>query len=135
MKIHSPKQAHFFFKTRLAQDVEEFWVMALKANKDVAAAACLFRGTADQCAFHPRDVFRFAFLHNASSIIVAHNHPSGDVQPSNFDLNVTGQLLQIAIIMQVPVDDHLIISGDKYFSFLNSGMLRVDSKDPASPFC
>lgn len=132
MKIHSPKRAHEFFKIRLAREVEEFWIAALNASKEVIAAACLFRGTVDQCLFHPRDVFRFAYLHNAVSIIVAHNHPGGDVRPSDLDLNVTGQLLDVAVILQVPLEDHLIISGGRYFSFLENNLLER-STSPASP--
>ncbi len=127
MKIVSPTQAHLFFKSRFGPDVEEFWVAALNSKKEVIAAACLFRGTVNHCPFHPRDVFRFAYLHNAVSIVVAHNHPSGDVRPSSEDLNVTGQLLQIAVILQVPLNDHLIVSGNKYFSFLESGQLHQGS--------
>ena len=133
MKIHSPKAAHEFFKTRLAREVEEFWVAALNSNKEVIAAACLFRGTVDQCLFHPRDVFRFAYLHNAVSIVVAHNHPSGDVRPSPLDLNVTGQLLDVAVILQMPIEDHLIISGGRYFSFLQSKLMGKKSTDPVLP--
>lgn len=135
MKIVSPAQAHQFFKDRLGREVEEFWVAALNAEKEVIAAACLFRGTVDHCLFHPRDVFRFAYLHNATSIVVAHNHPTGNVRPSREDLHVTGQLLQVAVILQVPLNDHLIVSGSKYYSFLEHGKLRVDSKDPVSPIC
>lgn len=130
MKIHSPRLAHEFFEIRLDREVEEFWVAALNASKEVIAAACLFRGTVDQCLFHPRDVFRFAYLHNAVSIIVAHNHPGGDVRPSTHDLNVTGQLLDVAVILQVPLEDHLIISGGRYFSFLENKLMGKRTTSP-----
>jgi len=133
MKITSPQEAFEFFKHRLLGEVEEFWAAALNPEKQVAAAGCLFRGTVDHCLFHPRDVFRFAYLHNASSLIVAHNHPSGNIQPSTEDLNVTAQLLQAAIIMEVPLVDHLIVSGGRYYSFLEHGMLKA--KDPFSLSC
>lgn len=124
MKITSPRQAYLHFKRLLTADIEEFWACALNADKEVVASACLFRGTVDQCPFHPRDVFRFAYTHNASSLIVAHNHPSGQVEPSAQDLSITEQLLSAAGILQVPVVDHLILSRRRYFSFLEKGLIR-----------
>jgi DNA repair protein RadC len=127
MKITTPKSAFRFFKTRLSKEVEEFWAAALSADKDVTAAACLFRGTVDQCMFHPRDVFRFAILHNASSVMVAHNHPSGNIQPSDADIRVTGQLLSAASLLEMPLTDHLIVGGRRYYSFMQDGRIRGPS--------
>lgn len=123
MQLTSPALAHRFLRWRLSIDVEEFWAVALNADKHVIRSACLFRGSVDQCLFHPRDVFRFAFRHNASSVLVAHNHPSGNVAPSAQDEAVTEQLLLAAFILQLPVDDHLIIAGRDYFSFLQAGRM------------
>lgn len=109
----------------MAQDVEEFWIAALNADKTVIAAQCLFRGTADFCPFHPRDVFRFACRHNASTLIVAHSHPSGSVAPSKEDYAITERLMAAADLLCVPVVDHLIIGGRRYFSFLERGLLQA----------
>jgi DNA repair protein RadC len=127
MKITKPGEAFQFFRTRLGSDVEEFWIAALNSEKNVTASTCLFRGTVDHCLFHPRDVFRFACLHNASSIVVAHNHPSGSALPSPEDIFVTEQLLAVAVLLQIPLVDHLIIAGRRYYSFLEDGKLRVGS--------
>lgn len=131
MKITSPRKAFQFFKHRLNGQVEEFWAAALNSQKCVVASACLFRGTVDHCLFHPRDVFRFAYLNNASSLLVAHNHPSGCALPSDQDIQITSQLLQVAVILQMPLDDHLIVAGQKYYSFLEDGALTV--KNPVWP--
>lgn len=125
MKIISPAQAHRYLQARICTDVEEFWVLALNPQKDLLAAECLFRGTVDVCLFHPRDIFRFAYRHNASTLIVAHNHPSGNLEPSDRDREVTLQLVRAARILQVPVVDHLILAGESYFSFLAAGELPV----------
>jgi DNA repair protein RadC len=124
MKITSPRQAYRFFKPLLTADIEEFWAAALDAQKFVVARQCLFRGTVDHCLFHPRDVFRFAYVNNASSIVVAHNHPSGSADPSAEDLKVTEQLLQVALVLEMPVVDHLILAKGRYFSFLENGMMN-----------
>ena len=125
----SPQEAFEYFRTRLNREVEEFWIATLNANKQVTASQCLFRGTVDHCLFHPRDVFRFACLHNASSFVVAHNHPSLALAPSDLDVRITEQLLSLALVLELPIVDHLILgerqSASRYFSFLESGLLRL----------
>jgi DNA repair protein RadC len=121
MKITTPQQAFHYFQSRMAQASEEFWVVALNAQKRVLRESCLFRGTVDSCMFHPRDVFRFACLSNASSLLVAHNHPTGEPWPSEEDRRVTRQLLLAATLMQIEVVDHLILAHSGYYSFLQAG--------------
>jgi DNA repair protein RadC len=137
MKITSPSEAFAYFRTRLGLEVEEFWIATMNADKRVTSSQCLFRGTVDHCLFHPRDVFRFACLHNASSFVVAHNHPSGRVAPSELDLRITEQLLTVSLLLELPLIDHLILGGrqpgSRYFSFLESGLLKVEARDLASP--
>jgi DNA repair protein RadC len=116
-------------------DIEEFWVASLNSDKEVNAAACLFRGTVDHCLFHPRDVFRFVCLNNSSAFVVAHGHPSGHVQPSREEILITQQLFQLSMILEIPMTDHLIVSRRRYFSFLENGLLSPTSKDPLSPAC
>lgn len=110
----------------MSLDVEEVWVAALNSDKRVLAAQCLFRGTADQCLVHPRDVFRFACLHNATGLLVAHNHPSGVALPSGEDEVWTEQLLTAAAIFMIPVLDHLVVTRTGYYSFLESGRLIAE---------
>lgn len=131
MKLTSPEATARFFKLRLRLDVEEFWVAALNPSLSVLASQCLFRGTVDQCPFYPRDVLRFACLHNASQLVVAHGHPSGDPRPSAQDLEVTAQLGHLAALIEIPLVDHVIVSHRRYFSFLASGRLpTIQLKDP-----
>ncbi|HMN69636.1 MAG TPA: JAB domain-containing protein [Bdellovibrionales bacterium] len=130
MKISTPEEAFRFFNDRLRSEVEEFWAAALNADKRVIRALCLFRGTVDHCTFHPRDVFRFAYMNNASSLVVAHNHPSGNAKPSPQDDEVTRALLFAALLLEVPVVDHLILGrpGQRdYYSYLREGRLRSGS--------
>lgn len=76
----------------------------------------LFRGTVDACTVHPRDIFRFGCLQNASQLIIAHNHPSGDPQPSEPDLEFTERLIKVGWAIEIPIVDHLILTPDTYFS-------------------
>jgi DNA repair protein RadC len=123
--ITAPKDVVRYVRPRIRIDVEEFWVIALNVNKTILSCACLFRGTVNQCLFHPRDVLRFACLSNASSIVVVHNHPSGCPEPSKADKDVTRTLLLLSQLVQIPLDDHVIIAGSKYFSFKQSGLLEI----------
>lgn len=125
-RITSPRSAADFFRSRMNKDVEEVWAAALNSDKRVLAAQCLFRGTADQCLVHLRDIFRFACLHNATGLIIAHNHPSGVAKPSAEDELWTDHLLTAANIISIPVLDHLIIARRGYFSFLESGRIVVE---------
>lgn len=130
-RITTAKAAAEFFRKRMSPDVEEVWVMGLNSDKQVLAAQCLFRGTADQCLVHPRDVFRFACLHNATSLIVAHNHPSGIAEPSREDNQWTEELLTAANIFRIPVLDHVIVTRTTYYSYLERG--RLVSEDDRRP--
>lgn len=136
MELVSPGEAHRFLRRLMSRDVEEFWVVALSSRKSPLRAECLFRGSVDVCLFHPRDVFRFGCRNNSAALIVAHNHPSGDVQPSPQDEAVNQQLLAAAMILQIPVVDHLIVAGRCYFSFLQAGRMvltRGDSNARRAP--
>ena len=109
-----------------ARPATGFWALALGPKKTLLASRMIFRGTVDSCLVHPRDIFRFACLQNASSLLVAHNHPSGDLSPSPEDLRFTRQLLRAAEVMEIPVVDHLIVTRETYASLRTDGWMRFD---------
>jgi len=133
LELVSPGEAHRFLRRLMSQEVEEFWAVALNSRKDPVRAECLFRGSVDVCLFHPRDVFRFGCRNNSAALIVAHNHPSGDAEPSPQDEVVNQQLLAAAIILQIPVVDHLIVAGRSYFSFLQAGRMVLKDGCVSAP--
>jgi DNA repair protein RadC len=100
-----------------ASEVEEFWVLALSPSKKLLGKQMLFRGTVDACMVHPRDVFRFAIQKNASSLIIAHNHPSGEAYPSDQDIKTTEQLVRAGRLLQIPLLDHLLLTKTHFESF------------------
>ena len=73
---------------------------------------------------HPRDVFYEAIKENASAVIVCHNHPSGEVEPSEEDVDCTKKLLEASKIIGIPILDHIIIACNGYFSFMESDLLK-----------
>ena len=83
----------------------------------------LFKGTLNKSLIHPREVFKEAYLCSAAFIICIHNHPSGNVIPSEEDINVTNGLVNIGKMQGIPVLDHVIIGENNYFSFYENGML------------
>ena len=123
MKILNSQIAQRKMRQVISFEVEEFWAIALASNKKILSIECLFRGTVDACLIHPRDIFRFACRHNASGLIVAHSHPTGDAFPSDADLSITAKLMLASEIFQIPILDHLILTKTSYISFLDRGLL------------
>lgn len=119
MHITSSRNAYHILRDQFDPHQEEFWVLALQSNSKLVGKRCLFRGTANFCPVHPRDIFRFALLSNATSLIISHNHPSQDLLPSVSDIKLTKQLVKAGKILQIPIVDHLILSKTGYVSFLD----------------
>lgn len=84
-------------------------------------------GLLDASLVHPREVFAGPLADRAASIILSHNHPSGDVQPSREDIKTTEQLMAAGRILGLLVRDHIIITGSEYFSFLERGLINGQS--------
>ena len=103
--------------------VEVFYVITLNSLNDATALIEVTRGLLNSSLVHPREVFRLAILNSAKSIILAHNHPSGNPTPSADDRAVTRQLVEAGRILDIPVVDHVIVAVDKYFSFTEAGLL------------
>ena len=73
---------------------------------------------------HPREVFKPAIVKGAVSIILVHNHPSGDPTPSKEDIEVTARMVQVGKVMDIPVFDHIIVGGDKFVSLKEKGVIK-----------
>ena len=96
---------------------ENFYSLYFDTKQNLIDYKLLFKGTLNITTVHPRDIFKEAFLLNAASIIIIHNHPSGDPLPSKPDVDLTNQINTISKIMGINFLDHIIIGQDKYFSF------------------
>jgi DNA repair protein RadC len=102
---------------------EVFCVLFLDCHHRLIAFEELFRGTVDCAQVHTREVVRQALAHNASGLILAHNHPSGVMEPSLADKSITQRLKDALALMDVRVLDHLIVGAGICFSFSEHGML------------
>ena len=107
-------------------DREVFCVVALDARLRPININIASMGTLNASLVHPREVFKAAILSNASSLLLAHNHPSGDLTPSREDIQTTDQLVQLGNLLQIPVHDHIIV-GDRnaYYSFKEQSMMEI----------
>lgn len=107
----------------LVDFIEQFKVLLLnRANKAIGLYE-VSSGTTVGTLADPRSVFVAAIKANASGVIVCHNHPSGNLTPSQADINLTKDLQGAGKILQIPVLDHLIITSESYYSFADEGLL------------
>jgi DNA repair protein RadC len=95
---------------------ENFIVLFLDVRQKLICKETVFIGSLDMAIVHPREIFRRAIKHLATSIVCVHNHPSGDLTPSPPDLLFTKQLAEAGEMMNIPLLDHIIIGGDDYVS-------------------
>jgi len=104
-------------------DREMFIVLAVNVRNKITGIHTVSVGSLDTSIVHPREVFKFAILANASSIIVAHNHPSGDTTPSTDDVELTKRLKQASEILAIDLLDHIVLGHDgQYLSFRDRGL-------------
>jgi len=96
---------------------EVFAMMTLDVKNNVTGVFEVTSGILDSSQVHPREVFQRAILQNAARIIIGHNHPSGDVQPSKDDINVTKRLVSAGELLGIKIVDHIIIGDKKCLSF------------------
>ncbi len=99
-------------------DREVFLTVNMSTANTVNSIHVVSIGSLDRALIHPREVFKAAILSNASSIALAHNHPSGELNPSQEDIAMTKQLVQAGELLGIKVLDHVIIAGDRHLSFL-----------------
>jgi DNA repair protein RadC len=122
--IRSPEDAARVMMPLLRElTVEQFHVLVLDAMNGLKASLQVTTGTLNASLVHPREVYKVAVDHRAASIIVVHNHPSGNPEPSREDVEVTRQLAEAGKVLGIPLHDHLIIAGDRFTSLAERGLL------------
>ena len=122
--VSGPLDVYRLFAPRLEDlPVEEFHVAVLDTQHRLERDVTVTRGLLSASLVHPREVFREAIAERAASIILVHNHPSGDPTPSADDRKVTTQLVAAGRLLDIPVHDHVIIGRGLYSSFAESGLL------------
>ncbi len=108
-------------------DHEEVWTLALDGRNYLLQARCVARGGQHGCALRARDILRVALRDGASGLVVVHNHPSGDPNPSTEDVTMTVSLLEACAAVGLPLLDHVIIARSKAVSLFELGVLPVSA--------
>lgn len=120
----STQAARDWLKLKMAGlEREEFMVLYLNQQNRLIAHETLFAGSISSTEVHPREVVKRALYFNAAAVILAHNHPSGDITPSPADKTITQRLVQALQLVDIRVPDHLIVGGTQTLSFAEHGLL------------
>lgn len=102
---------------------EHFKIAIMDTKNQILAIENISIGTLNASIVHPRDVFKIAIKRNANSIILIHNHPSGDTTPSNEDISITNRLIDAGNLIGIKILDHIIIGDNKYLSFKEKNLI------------
>jgi DNA repair protein RadC len=125
--VHSSMDAFRVIRPNLMDlSHEEFWVILLNRSHHVITKRQVSRGGISGTVVDPRLIFKWAMEKLASAIIVAHNHPSGQLKPSRTDLRLTRKLIKAGELLEIPVLDHLILNGESYLSFSDEQLIPID---------
>lgn len=121
--IYSVMQRILLRENKIDRNREHFWVLGLANNHRILFIELISKGTINKAPVEPMEVFSLALQKRAVRIVLCHNHPSGELQPSDADINITDKLIQTGILVNTPVLDHLIISEKSYLSFSDTHLL------------
>jgi DNA repair protein RadC len=123
-QITSSKDVYELMKPELLdQPMEQFWIISLKRNNVIIQKRIISTGGISGTVADPKIIFNKALEDLASGIILVHNHPSGNLKPSQADIKLTEKLKSAGQLLDIPVLDHLIFTDDGYFSFADESML------------
>lgn len=102
---------------------EEFWLLLLKRNNEVIRKLMISKGGVSGTVVDAKIIFKYALEETASGIILSHNHPSGNLKPSQEDIRLTNRIKEAGKALDITVLDHLIITNESFFSFADEGLL------------
>ena len=124
MSFTSSTAARDWLRLQLAgQEREVFMVLYLDNQHRLLESETLFAGSVNHVQVHPREVVKSALRFNAAAVVLVHNHPSGDPEPSQCDRNITGRLKEAMALVDVNILDHLVVGSDGIVSFAERGWI------------
>lgn len=123
-KITAPQDIADFFIPLLKDELkEQFIVLCLNAANKIIRQEVISIGNLNSSVVHPREIYKAAIENSSASIILVHNHPSGNPDPSNEDIAITKKICEAGKILDIPVFDHIIIAGNSYTSFVERRLI------------
>lgn len=123
-RLHNSQSVYEHFQKLGEWDREAMTVLYLNADNAVIHQELLSIGTLTSAVVYPREVMKIALLKSASAIILIHNHPSGNPDPSMADRQITLDVMRVGKVLEVKVHDHIIIGNKMYYSFADHGMMQ-----------
>ena len=124
IKINDSRVAAEIFKSIMVDlPYEEFWMIMLNKANVVIKKVRISEGGVSGTVVDPKKIFKIALDHHTSSIILGHNHPSGNIQPSEADTKITKKVKECGILLDISVLDHIIIGGERFYSYADEGAL------------
>lgn len=125
IQLRTSRDAYDFIKSALIDlPHEEFWVLHLNRANFITKKTMVSRGGISGTIADARLIFRSALEQMSSAIVLCHNHPSGNLQPSDADKHLTRKMVETGKIMEIPVLDHIIVTDNSYFSFADQGLIQ-----------
>lgn len=116
--LYSPEDVYRLLKSKIGHHKKEYFVMlSFDTRNNVIGIDTISIGTLNASLVHPREMFEIAIRRHAASVIIAHNHPSGDPDPSDEDIQVTSKLMDVGKLLGIQVLDHIIVGRNTYYSF------------------
>jgi DNA repair protein RadC len=125
-RLDTPERAYKAIEAVLKlseKAVENFGMISLNGKNFINGIHILSVGTLSSSLVHPREVFKSALLNNAAQVILFHNHPSGDPEPSSEDVESNKRMMEAGILMGMKVVDHIVVGEDRYVSFKEKGLM------------
>lgn len=122
-RFTSPGQVYELFRDLRYETKEHFLALHLDGKNRIACLDRVAVGSLNQCVVHVREVFKSAVLSSAAAVLLIHNHPSGDPEPSREDREITRRLKDAGDLLGIPVLDHVIVGEEGYLSFVERGLL------------
>jgi len=107
------------------RNTEVFYILCLDAQRRLTNAALVSEGTVEEAPIYIRNIVETALLHKSVSVVLAHNHPGGSQSASGADVEATRQIIRTFELLEINVLDHIIVSGESYYSFAESGLLGL----------
>jgi DNA repair protein RadC len=123
--VFSIMQEVLMRENKINRNKEHLWVIALSKSNNILLIELVALGTIKAVPVEPIEIFSLILQKRAVKMILVHNHPSGELEPSKGDIQMTDVMQSIATFLQLPLVDHLIISERGYFSFMESGLLET----------
>ena len=122
-RVTSAQDVYSLLYEYSTKEKEHFLLLTLDGSSHVIEQRVIHIGTLNQSLVHPREVFRPAIIDNSAGVIIAHNHPSGTLEASRADIQITQRLKEVAKLVGIELLDHVILSKEGFYSFSDEGLL------------